>query len=87
MSSWKRKQGICLKCHQPFRESISLQSEAEWDNWATDINQMSPLQRWWTENIHLCSDCELSFEAHEYIANLEPVTFDYVGPGSLDEQM
>lgn len=62
MSSWKRKQGICSKCQKPFYDAIGLQPDVEWNDWTLDVNQMSSLQRWWTENCHLCSDCELPYE-------------------------
>jgi hypothetical protein len=51
-----RKRGICKKCDQPFMESIG--HPADWNEWALTEEDMTPLQRWWHNNIALCYACE-----------------------------
>jgi len=50
------KRGTCRKCGQPFVESIG--HPVDWNHWWATKEDMTPLQRWWWDNIELCSSCE-----------------------------
>jgi hypothetical protein len=61
MTHWKRTRGTCSNCKKKFYKSIGLATGQEWNDWAFSPEQMSPLQRWWVVNIHLCTNCEQSY--------------------------
>jgi len=55
-----RKRGTCKKCGLEFLESIG--HPMDWNPWALSDEDMTTLQRWWYDNIELCSLCEEPFE-------------------------